>query len=216
MGLAVPRLSFLALEAIDLALSDLFQTTCLSCLCLSPRALCDSCYRFSWLPEQSESLVQSALGFGEPWRTVLHRVKYFKHRELLCLLRPAIAAIDFGFVGPGAWVVPVPIHASTLCRRGFNQSEILAKWVAQHTALTFAPDSLRKTRPTANQSTLGRQERARNLSACFRWVGKVPRRVLLIDDVYTTGATFEMCRKELLRAGVQEVSMWTVFRTLAH
>jgi len=210
----VPRFSHLALGALDLALSDLFHSTCLGCDSLSRAPLCARCHWFPWLPEQAGSPVQAALDFQEPWREVLHRIKFGKHRELLRLFRPVVAAFDFGFVPPEAWVVPVPIHASTLRTRGFNQSETLAHWIAQSEGLRFAPDSLVKRRATEKQSTLNAEKRATNLVGSFEWRDRrpAPAAVMLVDDVYTTGATYQACKEALRRAGMETPVIWTLFR----
>jgi ComF family protein len=213
MGAPLSRLGRLALTALDYALSDLFQTRCLGCEGPTTKPLCGNCYWFPWLPEAPGAPVQSALSYRSPWRTVLHEIKFARHRELLRLFQPVVAQCDFDFVHEGAVVVPVPIHYSTLRARGFNQSEVLARWVAAQTGLPLALDSLSKTRATQAQSLLGARARATNLQSCFEWSGgKTPDAVLLVDDVFTTGATYDACRHVLQEVGVQGVQIWTVFR----
>ncbi|HEY0788408.1 MAG TPA: ComF family protein [Thermoanaerobaculia bacterium] len=110
-------------------------------------------------------------------------------------------------------VVPVPMHPRKLRERGYNQAALLARRFARATKLTLYRDALRKTRETAAQSTLRREERASNVRGAFTAAdGLRGRRILLIDDVCTTGATLRACAKALRRAGAARVAALTVAR----
>lgn len=111
-------------------------------------------------------------------------------------------------------VVPVPLHASRQRYRGYNQAELLARWLCGHTGLALAPDALKRTRNTAPQSGSTREERLRAMRGAFAASGMVGgKNVLLIDDVYTTGATLTACAESLLEAGARSVSALTAART---
>jgi ComF family protein len=111
----------------------------------------------------------------------------------------------------GAVVVPVPLHPSRLAERGFNQSALLARRVARHLGAPFAPRALARIRETPQQAVLDRAARVANVAGAFearnvRGSALVHgRRVLLIDDVSTTGATLDACEKALSRAGTLRV-----------
>jgi ComF family protein len=112
-------------------------------------------------------------------------------------------------------VVPVPLHPSRVAERGFNQSALLACRVARHLDAPFWPSALERTLATPPQTTLRRQARLSNVSVAFavrepEHVGG--RDVLLVDDVWTTGATLESCARTLLEAGAARVSRAVVAR----
>lgn len=107
-------------------------------------------------------------------------------------------------------MVAVPLSRERLSWRGFNQAELLAKVVSRalcdRGVEVPVVHLLERTQDTAAQATLSRSERLTNLKGAFRFVGsRVPRSVLLIDDVYTTGATLNECASLLHEAGVTHV-----------
>lgn len=115
-------------------------------------------------------------------------------------------------------VVPVPLHRWRLFRRRFNQSAILARLLARQAGKTVAPDLLVRRRRTTPQTGLSGRERRRNLQGAFaarrgRAADVAGRRVLLVDDVLTTGATASECARALRRAGVESVYVATLART---
>ena len=108
-------------------------------------------------------------------------------------------------------VVPKPLHRSRLRRCGFNQAELLARGVA---ARLDAPvfDTLEAVRRTRDQVELTAAERRANLEGAYALWGRVRGRVLLVDHVFTTGATMSACAETLLRGGVKEVHAVSVCR----
>jgi len=115
---------------------------------------------------------------------------------------------------PPTHVVPVPLHPSRAALRGFNQSALLAAPVARSLKARFAPTALARTRDTAPQASLGRDTRLRNLDHAF--VARAPlrgARVLLVDDVRTTGATLDACAAVLRDAGADDVRSLVLART---
>ena len=103
-------------------------------------------------------------------------------------------------------VVPVPLHWTRKWSRGFNQSLILAKAVSKTLGIPVL-SALRRTKRTKDQTKLSREARLANVRGAFRAVCKVKgRKVLLLDDVTTTGATLEECRRVLTQAGAAEIS----------
>ena len=128
------------------------------------------------------------------------------------LLRPVLDALPAADA-----VVPVPLHPRRLRQRGFNQSLLLAAWVSRSVERPLWPDALRRIRWTESQITLDRAQRRSNVRGAFkvRRPGQVAgRRVLLVDDVYTTGATANECARVLRRAGAEEVYVVTLARMM--
>lgn len=116
-------------------------------------------------------------------------------------------------------LVPVPLHIRRLRWRGFNQAQLLARHVARQHRLPLDPFSLERARATDPQVELDDDARRRNVAGAF----VVPdparvrgRRVLLVDDVYTTGATANECSRTLLRAGARHVDVLVLARAILH
>ncbi len=109
-------------------------------------------------------------------------------------------------------ILPVPLHSSRRRKRGFNQSEIIARELAAAVGIPVRTDVLLRIKKTAPQKSLGKQERQANLRGAFAVPASwdPPENVLLIDDIYTTGATLERAAKVLRTAGVRNVYFLTV------
>lgn len=109
-------------------------------------------------------------------------------------------------------VVPVPLHPSRLRRRGFNQAELMARGVADRIN-TVVSDKLKAVRKTADQVELTAAARMANVRGAYVAQGSARGRVLLVDDVFTTGATLNACSEVLMQAGADEVFALTLCRT---
>lgn len=120
-------------------------------------------------------------------------------------------------LGAFTLVVPVPLHRRRLRSRGFNQAGILAREVAVRFGLPLELMTLRRVVPTAPQVNLGREARLTNVRGAFA-VGRPERvagqRILLVDDVYTTGGTLTECAETLLTAGADAVALLTLARAV--
>lgn len=112
-------------------------------------------------------------------------------------------------------IVPVPLHVDRLRWRGFNQAALLARPLARHWRLRLEYRALRRTRATPPQVGLGEAARRRNIADAFEippdWSGR-GKRILLVDDVYTTGATLEECSRLLLDSGASQVDALVLAR----
>jgi ComF family protein len=156
----------------------------------------------------------SSFGFYEgPLRSLIHLFKYSGMRPLAerlsGLLDRALPVDDRYDV-----VVPVPLHWRRRWRRGFNQAELLARHVAKRRRIP-AVNALRRGKATADQAGLTSAGRRRNIVGAFqarKGVDIRAKRVLLIDDVFTTGATASACAVALKKAGADTVTLLTVAR----
>jgi len=113
--------------------------------------------------------------------------------------------------------VPVPLHPAKERQREFNQAERLAARLSVATAIPLNPRLLKRVVPTKTQTKLTRQQRAANVRNAFVLRDRKKlngERIILFDDVFTTGATTSACAKVLRTAGAAEVCVWTVARGL--
>jgi len=115
-------------------------------------------------------------------------------------------------------IVPVPLHRRKLRSRGFNPAATLARELARQTGARTRTRALLRIRDTPSQTARGREERRRNVAGAFALHPGAPlgRRIWLVDDVVTTGATLEAAARVLKRAGAVEVVAVCAARTLAH
>ncbi len=155
-------------------------------------------------------------------RDLIHLLKYEHVRPAASvlgrMLGEAISALKPQF-GLAPVVVPVPLHASKLRQRGFNQSELIARAALKVVPmeLPIRPSVLVRRRPTESQTGLTRAQRRLNIRGAFevsRSNEITGRDILLIDDVYTTGTTVSECARVLRRAGADRVWVATVARVL--
>lgn len=214
---------------------------CLMCgeVHIDPQDLCAAC--LSELPRNSPSCIRCAMplegGHGicgeclkspppfelaaAPWlyaggiASLLPRFKF--HAELACgrlLASLTLEALRHweGWHGVDL-VIPVPLHANRLRQRGYNQALELARPLAQAHGLRLVPQGLLRIRETAPQTALSGDARRRNLRGAFA-VNDVPddAGVLLIDDVFTTGATLREAATSLRRAGAARVHVLAMAR----
>lgn len=108
------------------------------------------------------------------------------------------------------WLVPVPLHRLKERERGYNQSQFLCKGIAEITGIPFNRDLIRRVRYTQSQTQLNMEERKENVHEAFeippvRRGDVVGKKVILVDDVITTGSTVLACAHEFIKAGVKSV-----------
>jgi ComF family protein len=132
-------------------------------------------------------------------------------------LRAAAAAPDDLLAQPDL-IVPVPLHKKRLRQRGFNQALELARLFFPLEKARIRPTILMRTRWTTPQAGLGGRERRRNLAGAFQ-VGDgekiLAKKILLVDDVFTTGSTVNECAKVLRQSGAADIQVLTLARVLA-
>jgi ComF family protein len=150
--------------------------------------------------------------FSGAMRTLVHHFKYADRHDARALFGRWLAETGRELIGRADLIVPVPLARLRLLTRRFNQAAILAQELSRRTGLPVAPNVLRRRRSTPSQVGLTHDQRRRNVAGAFRVPPNrapavVGRRVLLIDDVITTGATAEACARALKRAGAAHVDV---------
>ncbi len=151
----------------------------------------------------------SIFRYDDVIRKALSKLKYKGCREFGEVLGELIsgpAGLLIAGWNPDA-VVPVPVHPSKLKSRGYNQAEVLWKCTASGCGIPMLPGLLERRRKTEALKRLTREERREEVGRAFHVPSgaKVPKKVLVADDIYTTGATADACASALLRAGASEV-----------
>lgn len=152
-------------------------------------------------------------------RQLVHGLKYRDRLELAGWMAGWMARAGAELIAAADVIVPVPLHSRRLWRRRHNQSALLGKALAERGGKPFAPAAVSRIRPTARQVGLTRAERERNLRGAFRVPAEAKptvarRRVLLVDDVYTTGATARAVTRALSRAGAAAVDVLVFARVV--
>ncbi|HEX8829161.1 MAG TPA: ComF family protein [Xanthobacteraceae bacterium] len=155
---------------------------------------------------------RAAVRFDEISRGLVHALKYADRLDLAPMMGRFIVHAGREVLAEADALVPVPLHWRRLWARRFNQSAMLAAAISTQTGVLVAANALRRVKPTAQQFGLSRTERAANVQGAFRVPpdGKAAvthRRLVLIDDVLTTGATVDGCARALLRAGAANVDV---------
>jgi ComF family protein len=139
---------------------------------------------------------------------ILEKFKYRARAEYADFIAPHMARVcKKQFIGIAFdCIIPVPLHHTRRRERGYNQSALLARHLGRDLSIPVHEHSLRRVRPTPSQTRLSRQERRENVEGAFATRGDVGgKTILLVDDVYTTGATLNECARVLRNSGAEYV-----------
>jgi competence protein ComFC len=158
--------------------------------------------------------VISALRYAPPIREAIHAMKYDGARDVIPALAVYLAELWQAQSLQADFITPIPLHSQRLRERGYNQSEELARYLSQQVGIQLETRTLKRARHTQQQALLNTVERRANMrgaftGAVFYCVGK---RIMLLDDVTTSGATLREGAMALLDAGAARVSAITLAR----
>lgn len=181
-----------------------------------PSDICEKCgQRLGRGKHKCRLMALSGIAFAYPYsypaaRGAVRAVKFHNLPQLAKLLAPSVASCCRHFAVDV--IVPVPLSQKRMGERGFNQSMALALAVAEHLNIPVDSASAVRVRDTKAQSGLAREKRRVNVSGAFAARGDTlnGKRVLLIDDVVTTGSTANACAKAILAAGAKSVCVGAV------
>lgn len=155
---------------------------------------------------------RAAARYGEIARTLVHALKYGDRLDLAPLMGRWMARAGRDLLRDADALVPVPLHWLRLWARRCNQSALLAKAISTECAVPIADTALKRVKATAQQVGLTQTQRAENVQGAFHVPpdGKAEvagKRLVLIDDVLTSGATADACARALLRGGARSVDV---------
>jgi competence protein ComFC len=169
--------------------------------------VCDGCKGVDFGFDSARApLRYEAVGKG-----LVHALKY---RGYFPMVERVMAPLMIGVVeGTFGSVVPVPLHRARLRRRGFNQADLMARALAGRLGIpvSYKLEAVQRTRDQVHLSGVARRE---NVRGAFRPRGPVTGHILLVDDVFTTGATSSACAAALRKAGAKEAHTVTLCRTV--
>jgi ComF family protein len=163
---------------------------------------------------------RAAVRYDDIARKLIHALKYGDRLDLAPTMGRWMASAGLGLLADADAIIPVPLHWRRQWVRRFNQSALLAEVIARKAARPVAHAALRRIKATPQQVGLDKAARALNVQGAFRVPadGKaevVGRKLLLVDDVLTSGATVDACARALLRAGAANVDVLVFARVVA-
>ncbi len=207
------------LKLINSIFNILFPPRCLICWKLGDEALCQNCIsnikKISYQHDEAK-----AFGIYEGVLRIAIKKLKFKNKKKLALPLASLLVeyIKRNFVDCSIdFIVSVPLSKKRLKSRGFNQVDLLAFIIERELKLQFIPNLLVRVKETKPQFELKREERFKNLEDAFRVSDPTKvkdKRVLLLDDIFTTGSTVAECFKALKQAGASEVYVLTLARAI--
>lgn len=162
---------------------------------------------------------RAALAYDDTSRKLILALKRAGRREGLATYSRWMNLAGGELVSAADLIIPVPLHYRRLASRGFNQSGWLASGLARQTGTPYSPDALRRTKPTTTQGGLSARERFRNVRNAFEVRASraelvEDRRILLVDDVYTTGATLKACTRALKKSKAARIDVLVLARVV--
>ncbi len=160
---------------------------------------------------------RSAAVYGDVARRLVHQMKYYDRPDLAETMAKAMVRASQPLLSDCSLILPVPLYRWRLWRRRFNQAALLAARISGLTGIPHDPFVLERVKATRQQVGLSATQRAENVRGAFRvpeamHVRIAGRGVLLVDDVYTSGATVKAATRALLRSGAAAVDVLTFAR----
>src|ERR1700760_2833906 len=162
---------------------------------------------------------RAAVRYDDIARTLVHALKYQDRTDLAPAMGRWMARAGQPLLGEADILVPVPLHWKRGWSRRYNQSGALARVIERQSGVRLVTGALRRVRPTQQQIGLSRTERASNVQGAFQVAPErksdiAGRRVILVDDVLTSGATVDACARALLRAKAAQVDVLVFARVV--
>ena len=221
---------------IHAILDWIYPTQCLICkksISGVPQMVCDYCWdsipkvknttmASLWLVREKKGDIYfddfySCFHFDETFQQIIHAFKYEKMtklaEEIITKTMPEI--LENEMITSCDLIIPVPLHKKRFKIRGYNQSTLLAKKLSNHLKIPVVENALLRIKNTKSQTKLDAEERQQNIKHAFEVEKKCNfknTRILLLDDLITTGVTASECAKILKKEGAKEIFVFTIAR----
>jgi len=157
----------------------------------------------------------SAFHYENPVNRLISQLKYSSQLHVLPLLCEYLISeiIEQYRASPlPSLIIPTPLHANKLTKRGFNQSYLISKQITKALAIKIAASGIKRVKDTQAQSGLDSIERKSNVKNAFRINQELPKHVALVDDVVTTGTTISELAKQAKKRGAKKIDVWCLAR----
>lgn len=182
---------------------------------VNDKTLCATCLS----EEQPFDAARAALVYDDISRDMVLKFKHGDKTHAVHAFIPWLKRAGSSMLSDADFIVPVPLHRWRLLKRRYNQAALIALYLARETAAEYAPDILLRQKATVTQGHLSVKDRAQNVKNAFVISPKAAARmkdknIVLVDDVYTTGATIRECCKVLRKAGAARIDVLTVARVV--
>lgn len=202
---------------IELAGEVVAPTRCAACdgSVLRRSLFCGACASTFERADGEQGTDVAAFEYGGAIATAIGRLKYEDRADLAPRLGRAMAQAALSFEGAIDVVVPVPLHPRRLAERGYNQAALLAAPLARRLGATMVASALARVRDTPQQARMDRESRLANVASAFvcrETDAASDKRILVVDDVRTTGATLAGCVRALHEVGARRVSTLVLAR----
>ncbi len=199
---------------IDFALDFIFLPSCGICGKIGEGYICSKCYKNiqDYLYKNTEEEIFYLLKYKDIIRKKMIEYKFndksYLHQMFCEIFLKNENACEF--LKNYDIIIPVPIHKSKRKTRGYNQTELISRKISKYFNIQIDTKVLIKKKNTPMQSSLGRKDRIKNVQNVYKVVNKekiIGKNVLIMDDIYTTGATVNECRNILQSAGAKKVGI---------
>ena len=175
--------------------------------------ICDECKNIEWFFDQA----RSAYIFDDCSKKIVYDLKYYGKKFAAPHIAQKLVEPLCSFLSPQLFV-PVPLHKKREKQRGFNQSKLIADALSELTSIPTNATCLQRKIETETQTGKSKEERHANIVGAFNVTNKEVikgKNIVLIDDVFTTGATTNECARVLKKAGANKVYVLTVLKTVS-
>lgn len=222
-------------NSIQALVNWIYPSLCLTCnqSVGAPQMVCDKCWNSIskvekismnelWLVREKKEDIYfedffSCFHFDETIQQIIHALKYEKMTKLAgeIIDKTLLNILENKKITACDLIIPIPLHKKRFKSRGYNQSALLAKELGNHLKIPTVENCLQRIKNTKSQTQLDAEERQQNIKHAFRIKNEHHirnARILLLDDLITTGVTANECAKVLKDAGAKEIFVFTIAR----